>query len=165
MGSELSDSAANALGQAPAVTYPLSVPVFLRGLLLLALGLAVCVDLAWITMASPGDWRPWGGLLATAGVAGWCWWQSPLTQSGRLSWDGATWWWDAVDAPQSGTIDMRLDTQSGLLIRFVTDAGACRWLWLAHTADPGRWLALRRAVHTAARRGGVDTAPVRATRS
>lgn len=168
MGAELSDSAPNPLGQAPAVAYPLSAPLFLLGMLLLALCLAVCVDLAWITLASPGDWRPWVGLLTTAGIAGWCWLQSPLTLQGRLSWDGANWWWDAVEAvnaPQRGTIDMRLDTQSGLLIRFAPDTGDCHWLWLGQAADPGRWLALRRAVYADARRRGVDSPPVRATHS
>lgn len=165
MGSELSDSTSNPLAQAPAVTYLLSGPLFLHGLLLTVLCLALCVDLAWIIMASAGDWRPWAGLSATAGIAGWCWWQCPLTQSGRLSWDGAHWWWDAVDAPQPGAIHVRLDTQSGLLVRFVTDTGACRWLWLAQTTDPGRWLALRRAVYADVRRRGVDAAPVRAVRS
>lgn len=164
MGSELSDCAPNSLGQAPAVTYPLSPPVFLHAMLLLALCLAVFVDIAWIAAASPGQWRGWVGLLATAGVAGWCWQQRPMTQSGRLSWDGSHWSWEDVDSLQSGTIDKRLDIPSGMLLRFGTDSGVSRWLWLDHASDPGRWLALCRAVHAAARHSGATTAHVRPAR-
>lgn len=165
MGSELSDSVSSPLGTAPAVVYPLSRPVFLHAMLLLVLCLAMGVDLAWAALASAGDWRPWVGLLATAAIAAGCWWKGPLTEAGRLSWDGADWRWESVDAPIGGTIHVRLDAQSGLLVRFVTAAGASRWLWLARAADPSQWLALRRAVFAGVDRRRLGPAPVPAVRS
>ncbi len=162
MDSELSDSGSRALAQAPAVTYPLSRPTFLVGVLVMLLSLALCVDLAWLAMASTGDWRPWVGLLATAGVGGFCWWQGPLTRFGRLSWDGGDWWWEEDAGPHRGAIHRRLDTQSGLLIRFVADSGASHWFWLSQASEPGRWLAMRRAIYADAHRRADATSPQRA---
>lgn len=165
MDSELSDSVSSPLGSAPAVVYPLSSPVLLHAVLLLVLCLAMCVDLAWVALASAGDWRPWIGLLATAGIAAWCWWKGPLTEAGRLSWDGADWRWESVHAPISGAVHVRLDTQSALLVRFVTETADSRWLWLARATDPAHWLALRRAVHAGANRRSLDRVSVPAVRS
>ena len=162
MDSELSDSGPNPLAQAPAVIYPLSSPIALYGVLTLLLCLALSVDLAWLALARPGDWRPWAGVSATVLAAGCAWWKRPLTQAGRLAWDGVAWWWERDVAPLRGSIDLRLDTQSGLLIRFVADTGACRWFWLAQSSEPGLWLALRRAVHANGYRRGAVTPPQQA---
>lgn len=165
MGFELPDTGFNPQAHAPAVTYPLSRPRLLLGLLVLVLCLALCVDLAWLALGSVADWRPWVGLLATAGVAAWCVWQAPLTVSGSLCWDGHDWWWENAAGPQHGSIQARLDTQSGLLVRMALDAGASHWLWLSQASEPGRWLALRRAIHAPGRTQVIATSSAPAPHS
>jgi len=162
MGSELPDSASNPLVQAPAVRYPLSAPIFLYRALVLMLCLALCMDLAWLAMATPGDWRPWVGLLVTAGAAGYARWHFPLTQSGQLGWDGVAWWWEGSGDPQRGVVHLRMDIQSGLLVRFVVETGVSRWLWLAQSSEPGQWLAVRRAMVADAQRRAVTAASTQA---
>lgn len=162
MGSDLPDSACNPLVQAPAVRYPLSSPIFLHRVGVLVICLALCVDLAWLAMATAGDWRPWAGLLVTAAAAGYGRWHRPLTQSGHLAWDGVAWWWEGSAGPHPGAVHLRLDIQSGLLVRFVVDSGASRWLWLAQSSEPGHWFALRRAIVAEPQRRSVASASTQA---
>lgn len=160
MGSALSDTGFNPLAQAPAVSFPLSTPTLLNALLACIFALATGLDVAWLLQASAGDFRPWLCLLATLVCAAWCLWQMPMTLSGRLSWDGRDWWHESALAlvPQSGSILLRMDLQSALLVQLVFASGTSRWLWLCESSDPPRWLAVRRAVHANGRQHG-RTAP------
>lgn len=161
MGPELPGSGAHA--HAPAVSYPLSRPVFLHAVLVAVLVAAGCIDLGWLARAPAGDWRPWVGLAATAAVA-LCWHVGgALTASGHLCWDGQSWRWETATEAQDGLVRLQFDGQSRLLVLFVAASGARRWLWLSRSSDPARWLALRRAIHGQAQPGegaaGARVAP------
>lgn len=152
MATAQSDSGSHALASPPAIDYPLA-----RSRLLIALAgfvwtLAVVIDGYWLLVAPAGDWRPWAGAMVTACVAWLSWRSGPLTQSGVLIWDGAAWFWAHSAVRLAGRVAVRLDMQSGLLLRFVVDGGSSRWFWLEQASRPGDWLALRRAVAVAARR-------------
>lgn len=156
MASALSDSGVNPLILPPAVAYPAAPARGLR-LLLGAIWLwIVAVHAYWIGVAPAGDWRPWAALPVTLLASALAWRSRPLTQSGVLVWDGARWWWERPSSPVSGMVAVRLDTQSGLLLRFTADAGPSYWFWLRRADSPGRWLALRRAVHAGT---GLAAAP------
>lgn len=147
MATALSDSGVNPLVLPPAVSYPLAAPRGLRRLLILVWLLVLAVDGYWLLVAPTGDWRPWTGLLVSVVAGGWAWRAGPLVQSGMLVWDGASWWWEQTRGSAPGRIVVRLDVQSGLLLRFVADSGPSRWFWLNRHGSPGHWLALRRATH------------------
>ncbi len=150
---ELSEPGAQPLAAPPAVEYPLSQPRLLRVLARFAWALVVVIDGYWLVVAPAGDWRPWAGTVVTA-CAGWLAWRvGPMTQSGMLAWDGAAWYWEYSGSRLPGQPLVHLDLQSGLLLRFSSDAGpAAHWLWLDRASRPGHWLALRRAVHGSVRR-------------
>lgn len=75
-------------------------------------------------------------------------WRRPGT--GVLRWDGQDWWWEADGAQVRGAVALALDLQGCLLLSFDGSPGPRYWLWLERAAEPGRWNALRRAVHAAA---------------
>lgn len=152
MVTALPDSGTHSLVSPPAVDYPLARSRMLRLLVWWFWALAVAIDGYWLFVAPAGDWRPWAGATVTV-CAGWLAWRSgPLTQSGVLAWDGAAWFWEHAGVQLQGRVGVRLDLQSGLLVRFFADAGSAHWFWLDRASRPGHWLALRRAVHGAAGR-------------
>ena len=159
MASALSDSGVNPLILPPAVEYPLARARGLRRLLAAIWLWIIAVDAYWLGVAPAGDWRPWAALIVSLSAGGLAWRSRPLTQAGVLAWDGARWWWERPSSPMAGRVAVRLDTQSGLLLRFIADTGAAYWFWLDRDADPARWLALRRAAHAET---GLPLAPAAA---
>lgn len=157
MAAALPDSTLHHAAQAPAVRYPLAQPRGLHKLLLLCWGLAVVVDGYWLAVAPAGDWRPWLGLLATAVAGALAWRAGPMVQAGVLVWDGAFWWWERAQEAVAGRVAVRLDVQSGLLLRFVADSGAPCWFWLGRHGNPAHWMALRRAVYAAPAHDGASS--------
>lgn len=147
MATALSDSAVNPLVLAPAVQYPLAPPRLLHRLTMLVWVLVFAVDGYWLAVAPAGDWRPLTGVLVSVLAAGLAWRAGPLVQSGVLIWDGAFWWWEHFSRTVAGRIVVRLDVQSGLLLRFHADYGPSQWFWLDRHSNPGQWLALRRAAY------------------
>ena len=135
---------------APSVSYPVGRSAF-QALLLLALGaagLAACGLLAW----QVAGWRAWLAGLAAVAIAAWAalWWR---TQSeGLLLWDGAAWDWSPAGQglARRGRIDVLLDLQHALLLRWAGEEGRCEWLWAERGRAPTRWAALRRAVYSPA---------------
>jgi hypothetical protein len=112
------------LGAAAALGWMLAAPVFGP-----AQALAACLLLA----------------TAVAGLRGW-----RATPSGQLGWDGQHWRWDSaqsVPALPEGVLAVHLDLQTLVLARFVPARGRAVWLWLECSALPGRWHALRCALH------------------
>ena len=82
-------------------------------------------------------------------------------------WDGQTW---TLVAPNSGAAwmalsgppEVLLDLQSHLWLHVIPVGHRRTWLWLACSAQPERWLDLRRAVYSRARPGADnadETAP------
>jgi toxin CptA len=88
-------------------------------------------------------WLAAGGLVAARG-----WLASPR---GTLAWDGEAWTWSDGAPPRTGSIDVALDLQTLLLLRWSGGGTAPRWLWAERAHDAGRWDALRRAVYSRAR--------------
>ena len=152
---EQSESGAHSLVAPPAVDYPLSHARMLRMLARLAWGTAAAIDGYWLVAAPAGDWRPWVATAVTACAGALAWRAGPMTQSGNLAWDGTAWFWECSGSRLPGYVQVHLDLQSGLLVRFVTDAGSAHWAWLDRAARPGQWLALRRAVHGTVRQHDV----------
>ena len=128
----------------------------LRVLVRFAWSLVAAIDGYWLVVAPAGDWRPWAATVATACAAWLAWRKGPMTQSGMLAWDGTAWCWDGAGSLLRGHLQVRLDLQSVLLVRFFADSGSAHWLWLDHASRPGQWLALRRAVHGSVRGADVS---------
>lgn len=142
----------------PAVDYPLGKSVLLSGAWWFTWICAMAIDLYWFWSVGPADWRPWLGLLLTVTAALLASRWRPLTQAGTLSWDGTEWWWQQPRDRLQGDLAVRLDTQSGLLVRFVSHAGATHWFWLERASRPEHWLGIRRALIAACPQRG-DPAP------
>ncbi len=159
MATALPDSGLHHAVLAPAVRYPLARPRGLHKLLLLCWGLAIAVDGYWLAVAPAGDWRPWLGLLAAVVAGALAWRAGPMAQAGVLVWDGALWWWERAPASVAGRVAVRLDVQSGLLLRFVADSGAACWFWLDRRSHPAHWLALRRAAYAAPAHDAASSSP------
>lgn len=137
---------------APPVSYPLGRPrlqqVLLCGLLLLNLAV-----LAAVVVLQPGFQLALAmGLLQLP--AGWLMrraWRAPGT---RLAWDGDAWHLEGPH-PVSGQLQLALDMQRALLLRWVSPTSpsgpASHWLWIEESANPLVWKGVRRAVYWNAR--------------
>jgi toxin CptA len=135
---------------APSVSYPVGRSAFAGRLLaaLILLGLAAAT--AWTLQAPPSAWRhglAFGSLGICSAVAMLAWLHSP---QGVLRWDGTEWQWLAGQGSAPGRIELALDLQSHLLLRWRGEDGAAPWFWLERKSDPSHWDALRRAVYSRA---------------
>jgi toxin CptA len=135
---------------APSVSYPVGRSRFAAGLLLAVwLSGAACVMLWSAQVRAPG-WQLVASVLLVlaAGLcAAWNWWQAP---QGDLSWDGENWNWSAAGQEAGGSVEVSLDLQHWLLLRW-SGGNASRWLWLERARSLERWEDLRRAVYSRAR--------------
>jgi toxin CptA len=133
---------------APSVTYPVGRSVFsalLRAVLWVAGTAAI---LGWIATARVDGVRTAVALACLVVVGAWAAWSWRREPQGVLGWDGARWTFVTNGSEQAGQLRAALDWQSVLLVRWTS--GASGWLWLDRSADPARWDALRRAVHSPA---------------
>ena len=111
--------------------------------------------LLWFIWVLESGWSEWrvalhGVLvLLTAGVFAWLWQRLSI---GNLGWDGERWSWLAnravPGAELSGRIEVCLDWQTGLLLRFVA-GNTVLWLWLDRSMSAERWDDLRQATTAA----------------
>ena len=134
--------------RAPSVSYPVGRSRLLGLILSLAWLLGALATGLW-TLYSP-SWRPaigWAAVAATGAFAAWRWWHGA---SGVLAWDGEAWQWPGGPHAQSGTLEVTVDLQDWLLLRWRSDGRSC-WLWLERAARPERWDDLRRGVYSRAR--------------
>ena len=135
---------------APSVSYPAGRSRFAAALLLLAWLLGgAAVALWWLQPRTEG-WRlgtAWLVLAAAGAFAAWSWWHSV---PGTLAWDGETWSWSDGRREHTGLVEVSLDLQHCLLLRWRSE-NALRWLWLERAGGAERWDDLRRAVYSRAR--------------
>jgi toxin CptA len=141
---------------APSVSYPAGRSLFAARLLLGTWLLGCAVAMLWYRESTQAL-RP--GLMvavlcATGLFAAWQWWRTP---EGTLAWDGTGWNWSAHPADAGAGVDVALDLQQALLLRW-TGGGAARWIWLERAALPERWDDIRRAVYSRARRNALQPA-------
>jgi hypothetical protein len=152
----------NLARSAPAVLYPIGRSQLLGGLLLGSNALAAVVLGAWIHQKGGALW-PWKGATAiglwiAAIVGALHFW---LTQfRGAIRWDGQG--WALIGLPPDGDVqalsgppEVFLDLQTHLWVRAGRAAGThrCTWHWLERSAQPERWMDMRRAVYSRAKPG------------
>ena len=132
---------------APSVTYPVGRSPF-GGALLLLIWLAAAAAIGlWWTEAS--GWRLGTAALLWLPSGLWAarqWWRSP---AGAVAWDGASWSWAAGEDADGGMLEVSLDLQRSMLVRWVGE-GASQWFWLERASRAERWDDLRRAVYSRA---------------
>lgn len=147
--------------QAPSVEYPLGDAGPLRRIVWYAWVLVALTSLGWLSMADLHGWRVWLGLALTllGGALAFRW--RPCTSAGTLYWDGGGWSMRDVAREVGGRVTVQLDLQSALLVHWMPASGAGIWCWLDSTADPLRWLALRRALHAPGPANDVPAGGVR----
>jgi hypothetical protein len=135
---------------APSVTYPVGRPRFGGWLLLACWAAGAAVSLLWAWQAPVPGWRQAVALAASAacGLLSLRWWlRAP---AGELGWDGVSWTWSGTGGAVAGQLQVGLDLQGLLLLRWQGGDHVC-WLWLERTTAAPRWGDLRRAVYSRAR--------------
>ena len=146
--------------RAPAVVYPLVRSRDLAALLAGICLLGGAVLAAWVALGTRMPLREAAavavGLWLAAAVGGVHFWR--LQPLGALRWDGQCW---ALLGPLPDT-DVRtlfappvvfLDLQSHLWVQVAPAQHRRVWLWLERSAQPERWMDLRRAVYSRAKPG------------
>lgn len=71
------------------------------------------------------------------------WWSTP---TGRLGWDGESWFWSGVGDVALKHLSMVVDLQRLVLVRIRGEDGLSTWLWLETRRFDTRWFAVRRAL-------------------
>ncbi len=135
---------------APAVDYPVAGSRFYRFSLLVAATAAISVDLLWFAQAQLMVWHWWLGVASTTAFCAFALRAARVSPVGVLCWANQAWWREENGMRRSGAVDVCLDLQDVLLLRFRDGSGARQWLWLEQSAAKDRWSALRRAVHAPA---------------
>ena len=134
---------------APSVSYPAGRSR-LGGVLLLGSWLLGCAAAGIWQAYHPDLWRTvmmLAALWSTGAFAAWRWWHTP---TGTLAWDGEHWTWSGLHGESAASLDVGLDLQRTLLLRWGVSRSA-HWIWLDRQADALRWEDLRRAVYSRAR--------------
>ena len=134
---------------APAVDYPVAGSRFYRLVLLVAAMAVIGVDMLWLAQAQVMVLHWWLGLGGSTIFCALALRAAGASPDGVLRWAGRSWWRESNGVQCSGTVDVCLDLQNVLLLRFSSGSGPQQWLWLEQTAAKDRWSALRRAVHAA----------------
>ena len=133
--------------KAPAVDYPVGLSRYLNLVFFSVWFVVAGVYVVWWFLV---DRIGWQHALATAAtliaaalsIRAW-----GASSTGRLQWDGQSWWWDTGEFRASGEIMPRLHLQGLMLLEFSSHSGVRHWLWLQQRVAPLRWSALRRAVY------------------
>ena len=135
---------------APSVTYPVGRSPF-AGALLLVIWLAAATAMGFGLPEASG-WQLGTAALLWFASGVWAavqWWRSP---TGAVAWDGENWNWTAGERADIGVLEVSLDLQRSMLVRFA-GKGASQWLWLERASRAQQWDDLRRAVYSRAAPG------------
>lgn len=134
---------------APAVAFPTGRSAFQGGLLGVLLGCEVLTLVAWSLAADL--LFGWPQVVALVGIcvtgiwAVWSWWHTP---AGHLTWDGVVWHVSFTDSSWRVQPVPVIDLQRSMLLYLnSTETTPANWVWLDRSFSPGRWMALRRAIH------------------
>ena len=134
---------------APSVSYPTGRSVVQQHCVI---GLALCTCAVTVAWALQGAQALQLGVCGVSGaLAAWLSWRWLQAPAADLVWDGEHWLLHAQEGGVPGRLRLCADAQHILLLRWdaLSTAGSgvrTRWLWLARSAAPAHWLALRRAV-------------------
>ena len=143
---------------APAVSFPVGRSRFVAWMTGSVIVCGFLVVSVWCLQVDALGWRQWLAAtlwLMTSWLAGWHWWHTP---KGNLAWDGAAWYW-AVGAQALVVVpEVVLELQQLLLLRLRAPSDAhVIWIGVEQALNPLRWVALRRALYSRARRNGGDS--------
>jgi toxin CptA len=133
---------------APAVSYATGRSGYLGWAVCCALLLsAVSAGLYFFYANTPTKPLVWQ--LSLIGIAGLCsaffaWQFIHRLAKGEIDFDGVHWYL----GERVGTLSVRFDGQSCMLVRFEDDLKKVDWLWLDSRDDPNHWHDLRRAVYS-----------------
>jgi hypothetical protein len=135
---------------APSVTYPVGRPRLGGWLLLACWAAGAAASVLWAWDAAVAGWRQGLALAASSasGLLALRWWLA--MPAGELRWDGAGWTWSGSSGHAAGRLQVGLDLQGLLLLRWQGGDEVC-WLWLARGTAAPYWGDLRRAVYSRAR--------------
>ncbi len=134
---------------APPVSYPMGRPRWRRALLSLLMLLHLTVMGAVVALQPDAHLALIMGLLLLPA------WILTLriepTAGAQLQWDGTCWHLMDSAHPVSGQLQLVMDLQRVLLLRWVppffSAAPRSTWLWVEENADPVIWRDVRRAVY------------------
>lgn len=141
----------------PAFTYPLrAAPLLRNGLWAVLILEAVLLALWAVEGAGHGRWqllRMAGAVAIWGGCAVWGWQAWRAMPVGVLQWDGRVWTWQGPGASSvlAGSVQVVLDGQSLLLLRWPGSAQRGQRFWLQRDWAPHAWDDVRRAVYSPAR--------------
>lgn len=131
---------------APAVSYPVGRSRF-QVVFASAVVLAGAVALgAWALLSLAYGVGHVLGLLIWLLTSGWTIWVLIHTPEAQLVWEGQDWRWCSGAITLLAVPQVILDVQHSLLICLRLKSGGVLWVWPSQKSQPGRWLALRRAL-------------------
>jgi len=148
---------------APSVSYPAGRSR-LAAELLLGVWLLGCAAAVLWQFHRPDLWRMATMLATLCGAGAFAashWWRTP---SGTLAWDGEVWTWSAHPEAAAASVEVGLDLQRALLLRW-SAGDLSRWIWLDRDTRADRWDDVRRAVYSRARPKALQPAPRPAAKS
>ena len=151
--------------EAPLVVYPVGKTRWLAWVLAVgwSLGALMLSLIHFLYFPVDGSRLSTIFMVATAllsGAALMAWWRRQATCT--IRWDGERWHLLGAEQPDAmadgGRIEVALDAQRALLLRYRTDVSS-RWLWAQASSAPERWHLLRCAIYSRADRSMTEPAP------
>jgi len=128
---------------------PVSYPVVRGGAWIAAVvGASVAVPVYACLRYPLSPWRQalvLAVMLASGVAALLTWWRAPR---GVMQWDGSGWFWQHPPSDTPGRLEVCLDWQHLMLLRWRSDEGPPTWFWVSRASAPAQWDDWRRAVYT-----------------
>ena len=148
---------------APSVQYPVAHSRFLVASSVAGWGVGLALSGWWVQLDGYPAWRT-PVVLAVLGISGSMAFLSLRNLPvGTLRWDGTAWHWQATGQTSELALYrmlVEIDLQFGMVLRWTTEAGAGRWVWVGRRSMPPHWLALRRAIFANETAGAAQQTPL-----